>query len=183
MRQTPILAGLAVAALAVAAPAVAADLQGQGYGHGHAGTQVSPQVQQMHQQMGTPISPDDARAAAQVGGQDFEMREMPDGTTVMVVTQRHAYPQLFAAEVAGRASVEEGQGAGLGSGGLGASATGTGGSLSAGAQVTNPDAMIGSDGSIGVRPGGAPATGGTLGTMSQPSSGSLGGVSHYGTAN
>ncbi len=159
MRHTPVLTSLAVAAMVVAGPAVAADL--------HQG-----QARQMHPQMGTPLDSTDARAAARAGGVDFEVRELPDGTTVMVVTQRHAYPQLFAAEVAGRTSVEEGQGLGGASGSVG---DGT----SAAVPVTNPDAMIGGDGSIAVRPGGAPQAG-TLGTMSEPSSGSLGGVSHYG---
>lgn len=108
MRLHSLMAGAALGAAALAAgPALAADMQtmqGQTI-QSQAAPGVSPEVRQMHRSMGSTISPDEARAASQVGGPDLLVGEGRRGTTTVVVTQRHAYPELFAAQVDGIASV------------------------------------------------------------------------------
>ncbi|SOD91127.1 hypothetical protein [Caenispirillum bisanense] len=72
-------------------------------GSGAAG--MSPQVRQMHQAMGADVDAGDVRASRQVSGPDLLVGKTGRNTTTVIVTQRHAYPELFAAQVDGIARV------------------------------------------------------------------------------
>ncbi|MCA1940841.1 MAG: hypothetical protein LDL26_07570 [Caenispirillum bisanense] len=84
-------------------------MQGQAQGamptDGSGAAAMSPQVRQMHQAMGADIDAGDVRASRQVSGPDLMVGKTGRNTTTVIVTQRHAYPELFAAQVDGIARV------------------------------------------------------------------------------
>lgn len=98
MRLRTLFAGAALGALAAAAgPAFGADMQSR-----TTATQaISPEVREFHREIGEPITGKEARAAAEVRGPDLLVGQTPSGRQTVVITQRHAYPELFAAQVDG----------------------------------------------------------------------------------
>lgn len=109
MRLRTLFAGAAAGALAaIAGPAFGADLTTDRMGAGTGAATTTPEVRQFHREMGVEITPEEARAAEQVPGPDLMVGRTPRGETTVVVTQRHAYPELFAAQVDGIARVAGG---------------------------------------------------------------------------
>lgn len=87
-----LLAGAAMGAAALATPALAADA---------GGGVADPQVRQFHQRMGVDIDPSERQALSQIPGDGLRRVERPGRNDLLVVTSRHAWPELFAAQVDG----------------------------------------------------------------------------------
>lgn len=95
MFRKTLIGATAVTAFAVA-PALAAD----------DAVTMSPETREMHQEMGVLVDKTDRQAAADVQTRGDGVQEIiVDGKRMRVVTARHAWPELFAAQVDGIARV------------------------------------------------------------------------------